>query len=77
MHSKECQDTIFFLHRKSNHIFTIWQHLSLLTIIREYDGKSYRMFTEWLVGRSSLSQDVPSHPKSGVLLSYIQSVFDR
>ena len=38
----------FFLHRKSNHIFTIWQHLSLLTI-RQYEGKSYRMFTEWLV----------------------------
>jgi Transposase DDE domain len=38
----------FFLHRKSNHIYTIWQHLSLLTI-RQYEGKSYRMFTEWLV----------------------------
>jgi hypothetical protein len=36
-----------FLHRKSNHIFTIWQHLVLLTI-RQYEGKSYRMFTEWL-----------------------------
>ena len=37
-----------FLHRKSNHVFTIWQHLVLLTI-RQYEGKSYRMFTEWLV----------------------------
>ena len=37
-----------FLHRKSNHIFTVWQHLSLLTI-RQYEGKSYRMFTEWLI----------------------------
>jgi hypothetical protein len=37
-----------FLHNKSNHIFTIWQHLTLLTI-RQYEGKSYRMFTEWLV----------------------------
>jgi len=37
-----------FLHRKSNHIFTVWQHLSLLAI-RQYEGKSYRMFTEWLV----------------------------
>jgi hypothetical protein len=27
-----------FLHRKSNHIFTVWQHLSLLTI-RQYEGK--------------------------------------
>ena len=37
-----------FLHRKSNHIFTVWQHLVMLTI-RQYEGKSYRMFTEWLV----------------------------
>ena len=37
-----------FLHRRSNHIFTVWQHLSLLTI-GQYEGKSYRMFTEWLV----------------------------
>ena len=36
-----------FLSRKSNHIFTVWQHLVLLTI-RQYEGKSYRMFTEWL-----------------------------
>ncbi len=38
-----------FLHRKSNHIFTVWQHLSLLTIRQYEGGKSYRMFTEWLV----------------------------
>jgi hypothetical protein len=37
-----------FLHRKSNHVFTMWQHLVLLTI-RQYEGKSYRMFIEWLV----------------------------
>ena len=37
-----------FLHRKSNHVFTMWQHLILLTI-REYEGKSYRMFVEWLI----------------------------
>ncbi|HET7390920.1 MAG TPA: hypothetical protein VFJ51_08870, partial [Nitrososphaeraceae archaeon] len=37
-----------FIHRKSNHIFAVWQHLILLTI-RQYNGKSYRMFTEWLV----------------------------
>src|SRR5215208_457795 len=40
--------TPLFLHRKSNHVFTIWQHLVLLTI-RQYEGKSYRMFVEWLV----------------------------
>ena len=36
-----------FLHRKSNHIFTAWQHIVLLTI-KQYEGKSYRMFAEWL-----------------------------
>ncbi len=36
------------LHRKSNHIFTVWQHMVLL-VIRQYEGKSYRMFSEWLV----------------------------
>ena len=34
--------------RKSNHVFTMWQHLVLLTI-RQYEGKSYRKFIEWLV----------------------------
>lgn len=37
-----------FSHRKSNHIFTVWQHVVLLAI-RQYEGKSYRMFAEWLV----------------------------
>jgi hypothetical protein len=37
-----------FLHRKSNHVFTVWQHVVLLTM-RQYEGKSYRMFAEWLV----------------------------
>ena len=37
-----------FPHRKSNHVFTMWQHLIFLTI-RQYEGKSYRMFVEWLV----------------------------
>ncbi|MBV9178021.1 MAG: IS5 family transposase [Nitrososphaeraceae archaeon] len=37
-----------FLFKKSNHIFTVWQHLILL-VIRQYEGKSYRMFVEWLV----------------------------
>ena len=38
----------FFLHRKSNHVFTMWQHLVLLTI-RQDQGKSYRMYIEWLI----------------------------
>jgi hypothetical protein len=37
-----------FLHVKSNHIFTVWQHMVLL-VIRQYEGKSYRLFSEWLV----------------------------
>ena len=37
-----------FSNRKSNHIFTIWQHI-VLVAIRQYEGKSYRMFVEWLV----------------------------
>jgi hypothetical protein len=37
-----------YLHRKSNHIYTVWQHIVLVTI-RQYEGKSYRMFTDWLV----------------------------
>ena len=40
-----------FLHRKSNHIFTVWQRMVLLLVmIRQYEGKnSYRLFSEWLV----------------------------
>jgi hypothetical protein len=37
-----------FLHIKSNHIFTVWQHIVLL-VLRQYENKSYRMFVEWLV----------------------------
>jgi hypothetical protein len=37
-----------FLHRKSNHIFTVWQHLVLL-MVRRYENKSYRMFVDWLI----------------------------
>ena len=33
---------------KANHIFTIWQHIVFVTI-RQYEGKSYRMFIEWLI----------------------------
>jgi hypothetical protein len=36
-----------FLHKKSNHIFTLWQHIVLL-VLRQYENKSYRMFVEWL-----------------------------
>ena len=44
---KHCRLPLY-LHRKSNHIYTVWQHIVLVTI-RQYEGKSYRMFTDWLV----------------------------
>ena len=37
-----------FLRTKSNHVFAVWQHLVVLLAIRPYEGKSYRMFAEWL-----------------------------
>jgi len=36
-----------YMHRKSNHIYTVWQHLILLAF-RQYEGKNYRRFVEWL-----------------------------
>jgi hypothetical protein len=42
------RDYRYFYIERVNHIFTVWQHLSLL-VIRQYEGKSYRLFTEWLV----------------------------
>lgn len=44
---KHCRIPLY-LHKKSNHIYTVWQHIVLVTI-RQYERKSYRMFTEWLV----------------------------
>ena len=41
------QGFLYFLTGKANHIFTIWQHIVLVTI-RQYEGKSYRMFVDWL-----------------------------
>ena len=40
---------LFLLHKKSNHIFTVWQHIVVLLVLRQYEGKSYRMFVDWLV----------------------------
>jgi hypothetical protein len=40
---------LFLLHKKSNHIFTVRQHIVLL-VLRHHEGKSYRMFVEWLIG---------------------------
>ena len=36
-----------YMHRKSNHTYTVWQHIILLAL-RQYEGKSYRRFVEWL-----------------------------
>lgn len=36
-----------YLHRSSNHVYTVWQHLVLLTL-RQYERKSYRRFVEFL-----------------------------
>ena len=44
---KHCRIPLY-LHKKSNHIYTVWQHIVLVTI-RQYEGKSYRMFVDWLV----------------------------
>ncbi|MFY3739732.1 MAG: hypothetical protein HMLIMOIP_000151 [Candidatus Nitrosomirales archaeon] len=35
-----------YMHGKSNHIYTVWQHLILLAF-RQYEGRSYRRFVEW------------------------------
>ncbi|MDE1817957.1 MAG: hypothetical protein KGI19_05090 [Thaumarchaeota archaeon] len=36
-----------YLHRKSNHVYSVWQHLILLTL-RQYKCKSYHRFVEFL-----------------------------
>ena len=36
-----------YLHPKSNHVYSVWIHLILLTI-RQYESKSYKRFTEFL-----------------------------
>lgn len=36
-----------YLHKKSNRVYTVWQHLILLTL-RQYERKSYRRFVEFL-----------------------------
>jgi hypothetical protein len=36
-----------YLHRKSNHVYKVWQHLILL-MLRQYEHKSYRRFIDFL-----------------------------
>ncbi len=37
----------FYLHTKSNHIFTLHQHIIML-VLRQYESKSYESFVQWL-----------------------------
>lgn len=36
-----------YLHKTSNHVYTVWQHLILL-VLRQYEAKSYRRFVDFL-----------------------------
>jgi len=36
-----------YLHKRSNHVYTVWQHLILLAL-RQYESKSYRRFVDFL-----------------------------
>ena len=36
-----------YTHGKGNHIHTVWQHI-ILPAFRQYEGKGYRRFVEWL-----------------------------
>ena len=36
-----------YLHKCSNHVYTVWQHLVIL-VLRQYETKSYRRFTDFL-----------------------------
>lgn len=36
-----------YLHKTSNHVYTVWQHLVLL-VLRQYENKSYRRFIDFL-----------------------------
>lgn len=36
-----------YLHKHSNHVYTVWQHLVLLAL-RQYESKSYRRFVSFL-----------------------------
>jgi len=36
-----------YLHKRSNHVYTVWQHLILLAL-RQYESKSYRRFIDFL-----------------------------
>lgn len=44
-----------YFHKKSNHIFTVHQHVIML-ILRQYESKSYESFVEWLEVATDVTQ---------------------
>lgn len=42
-----------YIHKRSNHVFTVWQHIVLLAL-RQYENKSYRRFVDWLEEATNL-----------------------
>ena len=36
-----------YLHKTSNHVYTVWQHLVLL-VLRQYENKSYRRYADFV-----------------------------
>ncbi|MDE1861487.1 MAG: IS5 family transposase [Thaumarchaeota archaeon] len=75
-----------YLHKSSNHVYSVWQHLVLLTL-RQYERKSYRRFVEFLeeafgvVGFLGLSriphyttlQKAAARLRHGMLLKILES----
>ncbi len=45
----------FYLHTKSNHIFTLHQHIIML-VLRQYESKSYESFVQWLQVSTEITQ---------------------
>jgi len=46
-----------YLHKYSNHVYTVWQHLILLSL-RQYEQKSYRRFVDFLYECTSIQQQL-------------------
>jgi hypothetical protein len=75
-----------YLHRRSNHVYTVWQHIVLLTL-RQYECKSYRRFGQFLkeafgvvehIGLSRIPhyttlQKAAARLKHGMLLKMLES----
>ena len=46
-----------YLHKCSNHVYTVWQHLVLLSL-RQYEQKSYRRFLDFLHECTTIQQQL-------------------